>query len=161
MADYLTTDTELTSIANAIRTKGGTSESLSFPTGFVDAVNAIQTGGGGAQLPVEIVIYTRNYDGTYECDHTYEDILELYRSGVPLVAVLKHIASFSGSSADTDSVAPINYNYTGQVVWLIYFEKISRTSTTTATKYITCIEHTSDGIITEKWSKKYTITFDT
>lgn len=46
MADYLTTDTELTSIANAIRTKGGTSASLSFPTGFVDAIAAIPTGGG-------------------------------------------------------------------------------------------------------------------
>lgn len=44
MADYLTTDTELTSIANAIRTKGGTSASLTYPAGFVDAIDAIQTG---------------------------------------------------------------------------------------------------------------------
>jgi len=41
MADYLTTDTELTSIANAIRTKGGTSASLTYPTGFVSAIEAI------------------------------------------------------------------------------------------------------------------------
>lgn len=46
MADYLTTDTELTSIANAIRTKGGTAASLTYPTGFVSAINAIPTGGG-------------------------------------------------------------------------------------------------------------------
>lgn len=46
MADYLVTDTELTSIANAIRTKGGTSASLEFPTEFVQAINDIQTGGG-------------------------------------------------------------------------------------------------------------------
>lgn len=46
MTDYLVTDTELTSVANAIRTKGGTSASLSFPTGFVSAINDIQTGGG-------------------------------------------------------------------------------------------------------------------
>ena len=44
MADYLTTDTELTSIANAIRTKGGTSANLTYPAGFVDAIDAIQTG---------------------------------------------------------------------------------------------------------------------
>ena len=44
MADYLTTDTELTSIANAIRTKGGTSASLTYPDGFVSAVSAIPTG---------------------------------------------------------------------------------------------------------------------
>ncbi len=49
MADYLTTDTELTSIANAIRSKGGTSARLSFPAGFVSAINAISTGGGGGQ----------------------------------------------------------------------------------------------------------------
>ena len=47
MADYLVTDTELTSIANAIRTKGGTSASLEFPQEFVQAINDIETGGGG------------------------------------------------------------------------------------------------------------------
>lgn len=43
MADYLTTDTELTSVANAIRTKGGTSASLVYPTGFVTAIGNIDT----------------------------------------------------------------------------------------------------------------------
>ena len=41
MADYIATDTELTSIADAIRTKGGTSGGLVFPTGFVQAIGAI------------------------------------------------------------------------------------------------------------------------
>lgn len=45
---YLTTDRDLTSIANAIRTKGGTSAQLAFPAGFVSAVEAIPTGGGGS-----------------------------------------------------------------------------------------------------------------
>ena len=45
MADYKVTDTELTSIANAIRTKGGTQAQLVFPTGFVSAVQEIPTGG--------------------------------------------------------------------------------------------------------------------
>ena len=49
MSDYLTTDTELTSIANAIRTKGGTQVQLSFPTEFVSAINAISGGGGGLE----------------------------------------------------------------------------------------------------------------
>lgn len=40
-------DSDLTSVANAIRTKGGTSAQLAFPQGFVDAVDAIQTDGGG------------------------------------------------------------------------------------------------------------------
>lgn len=46
MANYTVTDTELTSIANAIRTKGGTSESLAFPSGFVSAIDEISSGNG-------------------------------------------------------------------------------------------------------------------
>ena len=44
MTDYLTTDTDLTSVANAIRTKGGTSAQLTFPSGFVTAIQNIPTG---------------------------------------------------------------------------------------------------------------------
>ena len=46
-------DSGLTSIANAIRTKGGTSASLTFPQGFVDAIGEI-SGGGGDNLPTVI-----------------------------------------------------------------------------------------------------------
>lgn len=38
-------DADLTSVANAIRTKGGTSASLSFPTEFVSAIGDISGGG--------------------------------------------------------------------------------------------------------------------
>ena len=44
MAEYITTDTELTNVANAIRSKGGTSASLVYPNGFVNAINDIDTG---------------------------------------------------------------------------------------------------------------------
>ncbi len=40
-------DADLTSIANAIRTKGGTSASLAFPADFLTAIAAIPAGGGG------------------------------------------------------------------------------------------------------------------
>ena len=40
-------DTSLASVADAIRSKGGTSDTLVFPEGFVSAISAIQTGGGG------------------------------------------------------------------------------------------------------------------
>lgn len=46
LVDSTQLDTDLTSVANAIRTKGGTSAQLAFPAGFVSAVEAIQTGGG-------------------------------------------------------------------------------------------------------------------
>lgn len=47
MSNYLVDGADLTSIANAIRTKGGTSAQLAFPAGFVSAIGAIPTGGGG------------------------------------------------------------------------------------------------------------------
>ena len=42
MAEYLTTDAELSSIANAIRSKGGTTSSLTFPNDFVSAISNIE-----------------------------------------------------------------------------------------------------------------------
>ena len=44
MVEYLTNTTDLTSVANAIRTKGGTTELLTYPDEFVTAIQAIQTG---------------------------------------------------------------------------------------------------------------------
>ncbi len=44
MAVYVTNDTDLTKVANAIRTKGETSAKLAFPDGFASAVSAITTG---------------------------------------------------------------------------------------------------------------------
>ena len=44
MATLLTNTSELTSVADAIRAKGGISNSLVYPTGFVSAINDITTG---------------------------------------------------------------------------------------------------------------------
>ena len=48
MAEYLTNTTDLTKVASAIREKGGTSDPLVYPDGFVTAIGNIQTGGGTA-----------------------------------------------------------------------------------------------------------------
>ena len=53
MAEYLTNTAELTAVANAIREKGGTSEQLACPDGFVAAIQAIQTG-----VPLQITVTT-------------------------------------------------------------------------------------------------------
>ena len=44
MAEYLTNTTDLTKVADAIRTKGGTSAALAYPDEYVSAINAITTG---------------------------------------------------------------------------------------------------------------------
>ena len=46
LVDSTQLDSDLTSVANAIRTKGGTSAQLAFPAGFVSAIGDIPTGGG-------------------------------------------------------------------------------------------------------------------
>lgn len=45
LVDSSQLNSDLTSVANAIRTKGGTSASLAFPSGFVTAIGNISTGG--------------------------------------------------------------------------------------------------------------------
>lgn len=50
MANYLTTDTDLEAVADAIRAKSNGSGSLAFPSGFVSAIENIETGGGGEDM---------------------------------------------------------------------------------------------------------------
>jgi hypothetical protein len=57
MADYIVKDTELTSVANAIRTAGGTNSLLNFPNGFVSAVNNI-SGGGSSDFSTATVTFS-------------------------------------------------------------------------------------------------------
>lgn len=45
LVDSTQLDADLTSVANAIRTKGGTSAQLAFPNGFISAIQNIETGG--------------------------------------------------------------------------------------------------------------------
>ena len=59
MAEYLATDSDLTSVANAIRVKAEISGTLEFPSGFISAINSI-SGGGVEAEPISI---TEN--GTY------------------------------------------------------------------------------------------------
>lgn len=51
MPDYIATQEELTSIADAIRTKGGTTAPLAFPAEFIAAIAAIKTGGVCSLFP--------------------------------------------------------------------------------------------------------------
>ena len=65
MADYIVKDTELTSVANAIRTAGGTNSLLSFPNGFVSAVNNISGGGGSSDLSIAKVTLIETATGLF------------------------------------------------------------------------------------------------
>ena len=66
MAEYLVQGASLTTVADAIRSKGGTSDTLIFPDGFVAAISAIQTGGGAALEPLENPAGANNIDAGYQ-----------------------------------------------------------------------------------------------
>ena len=73
MAEYLTNTTDLTKVASAIREKGGTSDPLVYPDGFVTAIQAIQAGGGTTPgAPGDITFY--DYDGTIVTSWTLEEL---------------------------------------------------------------------------------------
>ena len=65
MAEQLTHTTDLTKAASAIRAKGGTSDPLVYPDGFVTAIQAIETGGGGGSDELVNSLIDRTISGAY------------------------------------------------------------------------------------------------
>ncbi len=51
-------DADLTTVADAIRAKGGTTDNLLFPSGFASAIAAISTGGSDL---ASIEVYVADY----------------------------------------------------------------------------------------------------
>jgi len=74
MSEYLVNDSDLTAVASAIRTKGGTVASLTFPSGFVSAIDAIPIG-GGAVMENDVNFF--DYDGTLLYSYSATDALAL------------------------------------------------------------------------------------
>lgn len=71
---YITNDVDLTSVADAIRTKGSTSASLVYPAGYVSAINALQT---GTLQSYKSAIYTSPGTATILPDSGYVGIAEI------------------------------------------------------------------------------------
>lgn len=67
-------EASLTSIADAIRAKAGTPDALTFPDGFVSAVEGIQAGGGtsGTTSAKDVNFY--DYDGTLLHAYTLDEV---------------------------------------------------------------------------------------
>ena len=77
MADYIVKDTELTGVANSIRTAGGTSSLLIFPNGFISAINNISGGEGSSDFSTAEVTITNNSADYIELDlcYGYNDVV--------------------------------------------------------------------------------------
>ena len=72
LVDSTQLDADLTSVANAIRTKGGTSAQMAFPAGFVSAVQNIS----GNLQPVASVLVTSAISNTLEMANLLIDIYQ-------------------------------------------------------------------------------------
>lgn len=62
--EYLVDGADMTTVADAIREKGGTTAPLSFPDGMAEAVRNIQSGGDLSSVDVYISDFTSNTDLT-------------------------------------------------------------------------------------------------
>lgn len=105
MANYLASDTDLTAVANAIRTKGGTSAQMEFPNGFVNAVNAIPT--GGSPTGTKQITITENGTTTEDVANyaNAEITVNVSGGGGDLPALLDKIdAGELTIQADTDTI---------------------------------------------------------
>lgn len=89
LVDSTQLDANLISIANAIRTKGGTSAQLAFPSEFVSAVNAIPTGSGS------FIKHTGSFIPA--SDLTHYEVTEL---GAPAIIVICVIHDYSTDALD-------------------------------------------------------------
>ena len=79
MSVYLTSGAALTQVADAIRAKGGTSQPLTYPAGFVAAIGEIQTGGTLEKNDVNFY----DYDGTLLAAYSAQDFLALTELPAP------------------------------------------------------------------------------
>lgn len=104
LVDSTQLDADLASVADAIRTKGGTSASLAFPAGFVSAVEAISTGGGVRRV-VGTVVGNGTNTISITCDKP--DMVVFYRddiANVQAVADRAHAASIYRNGVMTASI---------------------------------------------------------
>ena len=78
LTERLTNVTDLTAVANAIRSKGGTTDPLVYPDGFVTAINNIQASSGSVDTKVNTVtpdIYNIDVDAqTFYLDTSKVDL---------------------------------------------------------------------------------------
>lgn len=84
---YTVNNDSLQSIADSIRKKARTTEKMTFPAGFVSAIDGIETGGGSAPVvveePVEKDVNFYDYDGRRLFSYTTEEAAALTELPTP------------------------------------------------------------------------------
>ena len=98
---YTTTNTELTSIANAIRQKTGKQGTIEYPAGYVNEIGAISGGGGDsdfstAEVSFRATDYEYNVDGITSISN--DEIITARNSVTPDVGLTVIIPLYKGAA---------------------------------------------------------------
>lgn len=110
---YVVSDTNLSAIADAIREKGGTSENLTFPDGFVDAIEDIPSGGGTYQAKTGITPTTSSQ--TITADEGYDALSSVQINAMPSGTAGTPTAAKGAVSNHSVNVTPSVTNTTGHI----------------------------------------------
>ena len=133
MANYIVTDTDMTAVADAIRTKGGTQGTLIFPTGFVTAIGNISGGGSYSWMGKNpTMIFDSDHDGVAFVDTPWN-------TWTPSTTATK-----LSDAADYTSVS-VNFTDYDYLVHTQMYEVLYYNSGSTAKARLTkaCFEHWS------------------
>jgi len=101
LVDSSQLDSDLTSVADAIRSKGGTSDTLSFPSGMVNAINNISTGGAGAKIKPYSISFRYSTNKTLDLSTIDTSRITSFGS---MFADCTNLESLDASSFDTSKV---------------------------------------------------------
>lgn len=115
MAEYLTNTADLTAVADAIRAKGGTAAQLVYPSGFVSAIQAIETGAVESlewhQCPELVRSYLENV--TYDpADYSTSQIAN-YAPATAVVSNYKPIGQEAGGTMHYNEVPNVLTPFAG------------------------------------------------
>lgn len=102
LVDSTELNSDLTSVADAIRSQGGTSAPLVFPSGFVSAIEGISTGSGGVPTRVKQAIFTLLEAAVYAQTGLTDEIaiIESWATGVQY-SVTNSLTNVTNSNSST------------------------------------------------------------
>ena len=135
VVDSAALDAGMTSVADAIRAKAGTTEPLAWPDGFATAISGIETGGGGASW---VTVATELPNAMYQLGDVNMDGSITQDDG-------DEIMNYLGGSADFSSVqkvlADVDFDRELTILDTLNIQEIIKGTYTPPLKWATAVEY--------------------
>ena len=119
LVDSAQLDSDLASIASAIRTAGGTSAQLAFPSGFVTAIGNLSGGGGGSSDTWELIL-DHTVTLNLSADTSFDSITPS-TTAQNIKSAVNGVKNSGGVMIETDAVDFATYSYVGIGIQTINF----------------------------------------